>query len=76
VGVIREHSSPQFLRVLDGAELVIAKGQGNYETLEGSRQNLFFILKAKCQAVAEHLGIKLGDLYFGPTPDRPPAAGE
>jgi len=76
VGVIREHSSPQFLQVLDGADLVIAKGQGNYETLEGSRQNLFFILKAKCQAVAEHLGIKLGDLYFGPTPDRPPAAGE
>ena len=76
VGVIRERSSPEFLQVLDVADLVIAKGQGNYETLEGSRKDLFFVLKAKCPAVAEHLGIKLGDLYFGPKPDRPPAAGE
>lgn len=75
VGVAREHSSPAFLQALDGADLVIAKGQGNYETLEGSRPDLFFILKAKCPAVAAHLGVKLGDLYFGPTPDRRTADG-
>jgi len=74
VGVERERSSPIFLQVLDRADLVIAKGQGNYETLEGTRPDLFFILKAKCEAVAGHLGIKLGDLYFGPTPDKRPVA--
>jgi damage-control phosphatase, subfamily I len=74
VGVERERSSPAFLQVLDGADLVIAKGQGNYETLEGTRPDLFFILKAKCEVVAEHLGVKFGDLYFGPTPDKRPAA--
>jgi len=72
VGVERERSAPLFLQLLDGADLVIAKGQGNYETLEGTRENLFFILKAKCEVVAESLGVKPGDLYFGPTPDRQP----
>jgi len=73
VGVARERCSPLFLQALDRADLVIAKGQGNYETLEGTRPNLFFILKAKCEAVAGHLGVKLGDLYFGQTPDKPTA---
>jgi len=62
VGVIRERCSPLFLKALDSADLVIAKGQGNYETLEGLRPNAFFILKAKCAAVAEHLGVNEGDL--------------
>ena len=73
VGVERERSAAMFLQVLDQSDLVIAKGQGNYETLEGTRENLFFILKAKCEVVANHLGVKLGDLYFGPTPAKPPA---
>jgi len=64
VGVIRERCSPVFLKALDTAELVIAKGQGNYETLEGTRNDIFFILKAKCAAVAEHLGVKEGDLVL------------
>ncbi len=64
VGVIREKCSPVFLKALDTAELVIAKGQGNYETLEGTRPNIFFILKAKCGAVAAHLGVEEGDLVL------------
>jgi len=64
VGVEREKCSPVFLKALDTAELVIAKGQGNYETLEGTRANIFFILKAKCEAVAEHLGVDVGDLVL------------
>jgi uncharacterized protein with ATP-grasp and redox domains len=62
VGVIRERCSPLFLKALDSADLIIAKGQGNYETLEGLRPNAFFILKAKCAAVAQHLGVNEGDL--------------
>jgi len=64
VGVIRERCSPVFLKALDSADLVIAKGQGNYETLEGTRPNIFFILKAKCEAVAEQLGVQEGDLVL------------
>jgi hypothetical protein len=64
VGVIREKCSPLFLKALDTADVVIAKGQGNYETLEGTRPQIFFILKAKCGAVAEHLGVEEGDLVL------------
>jgi len=64
VGVYRPKCSPLFLKALDTAELVIAKGQGNYETLEGTRAGVFFILKAKCQAVADHLAVEEGDLVL------------
>jgi len=64
VGVIREKCSSVFLKGLDSADLVIAKGQGNYETLEGTRPNLFVILKAKCDAVAQNIGVQEGDLVF------------
>lgn len=64
VGIIREKCSPVFLKALDTADMVIAKGQGNYETLESTRPNLFVILKAKCGAVAEHIGVIEGDLVF------------
>lgn len=44
------------------AELVIAKGQGNFETLSDEpHPGLFFMLKAKCPVVARQLGVQLGD---------------
>jgi uncharacterized protein with ATP-grasp and redox domains len=63
-GVIREKCSPVMLKALDTADLVIAKGQANYESLEGTRGNMFFILKSKCQATAEHMAVNEGDLVF------------
>ncbi|HUT52936.1 MAG TPA: ARMT1-like domain-containing protein [bacterium] len=62
VGVIRDQCSEFFLKVLDTADMVIAKGQGNYETLDDSGDRFFFILKAKCGNVADALGVKVGDL--------------
>jgi len=64
VGIVREKSSPLLNKALDSADLIIAKGQGNYETLEGTRPNIFFILKAKCPVIAQHLGVKEGDLVL------------
>jgi uncharacterized protein with ATP-grasp and redox domains len=62
VGVVRDKCSEFFLKVLDTADMVIAKGQGNYETLDDSGDRFFFILKAKCPHVADALGVKKGDL--------------
>ncbi len=58
VGVFREKSSDMFLKVLDSADMVIAKGQGNYETLDQEGDRFFFILKAKCPYIARSLGIE------------------
>ncbi|HQO37057.1 MAG TPA: hypothetical protein PLG59_20515 [bacterium] len=39
----------------------MSKGQANYETLDERPENIFFILKAKCELVAESLGVAMYD---------------
>ncbi|HOB86297.1 MAG TPA: ARMT1-like domain-containing protein [Bacillota bacterium] len=43
------------------SDLIIAKGQGNFESLEQEPGNIFFLLRAKCPVVAGFLGVRLGD---------------
>jgi uncharacterized protein with ATP-grasp and redox domains len=55
--------SPEFKQAFTSADLVVAKGQANYESMEGTAwagEKTFFLLKAKCQVVASHLGVSLG----------------
>ena len=40
---------------------MIAKGQGNYESLSEETGPLFFLLKAKCPVIAQDLGVRVGD---------------
>lgn len=62
-GTIVDQCSPVFRRRFEGADLVIAKGQGNYETLNECRhRNLFFLLKAKCSVIARDLGCRVGEM--------------
>ncbi|MCJ7612994.1 MAG: ARMT1-like domain-containing protein, partial [Candidatus Aminicenantes bacterium] len=49
---------------LDGADLIISKGQGNYEGLSDERLPVFFLLMAKCEPVARDLGVKWSDLVL------------
>ncbi len=42
-------------------DVVIAKGQGNYEALS-EYSGVFFMLMAKCPAVASHIGVEVGDI--------------
>jgi uncharacterized protein with ATP-grasp and redox domains len=52
--------SRAFIREFESADLVIAKGQGNYETLSDHPGHLFFLFLAKCAGVAGRLGVKTG----------------
>jgi hypothetical protein len=58
---ILSQCSPQVLRLYHRADIIIAKGQGNYESLSGEQSNIFFFLKAKCPVVAQLLGVNIGD---------------
>jgi len=58
--VIKECSDP-FKRFFHGADIIIAKGQGNFETLSDTDKTIFFLLKAKCAVVAQHIGCSVGD---------------
>jgi hypothetical protein len=58
VGVNLEESSEEFLKELKSADLIIAKGQGHFETMEDLELPIVFLLKAKCKTVADVLGVK------------------
>jgi len=63
-GTILESCSRTFRRRFDEVDLVIAKGQGNYETLSDVNKDIFFILRAKCPVIARHLGCKVGSFVL------------
>jgi len=61
-GIDLESSSAAFRRTFDEAELIIAKGQGNYECLVGvtAPAPLFYLFMVKCELVARLTGQPLG----------------
>ena len=63
-GTILETCSRMFIDRFNEADLVIAKGQGNYETLSDVDKNIFFILKAKCPVIARDLGCQVGEMIL------------
>ncbi len=63
-GTILEECSDEFKRLFFEADLVIAKGQGNYETLSNEQKKIFFLLKVKCPIIAEHIGCQDGDMVI------------
>lgn len=63
-GTILEACSQDFQRRFDKADSVIAKGQGNYETLSDVNKDIFFILRAKCPVIARHLGREIGSMVL------------
>ena len=44
-------------------DLVISKGQGNYEGLS-ENDGLFFLLMAKCPVIASDFGFEVGDIIL------------
>jgi uncharacterized protein with ATP-grasp and redox domains len=63
-GTLLEDCSGAFRRLFERADLVVAKGQGNYETLSDVDKSIFFVLKAKCPVIARHIGCQVGDLVI------------
>ena len=55
--------SDEFLEEYNNADLIISKGQGNFEGLmESCRPNQFFLLIAKCYPIANLLGVDKNDM--------------
>jgi uncharacterized protein with ATP-grasp and redox domains len=60
-GTILAECSKDFRRTFDAADLVIAKGQGNFETLSDiSDKRIFFLLQIKCPVIARDSGYTVG----------------
>jgi uncharacterized protein with ATP-grasp and redox domains len=59
-GTILDDCSAEFQKRFRTADLILAKGQGNFETLSGVAANLLFLFKVKCPVIARHTGLPLG----------------
>ncbi|KUO74885.1 MAG: hypothetical protein APF81_23355 [Desulfosporosinus sp. BRH_c37] len=67
LGTILKDCSEEFKQAYRKADIVISKGQANYESLEAlgkEDRRLYFLLRAKCEIVAENLGVQLGEMVF------------
>lgn len=58
---ILSQCSTELQQLFRSADIIIAKGQGNYESLEGESESIFFLLRAKCPLIAKLLGVSVGD---------------
>jgi len=59
-GTLLDDCSEVFRQHFRTADLIIAKGQGNFETLSEEPANVFFLFKVKCPVIAAHAHAPLG----------------
>jgi damage-control phosphatase, subfamily I len=61
-GLLLDEASANFKAVYDDADIIIAKGQGNFESLsERPRSdNIYFMLKAKCDVMESYFHVPIG----------------
>jgi len=63
-GTIISLCSKPFIDIFEKADLVISKGQGNYETLSDEKRPIFFLFMAKCPVIARHVNCGIGDIIL------------
>jgi len=63
-GTILKYCSPEFMELYQDTELIISKGQGNYESLSEEDKSIFFLLRAKCPVIAKDIGCNVGDMVL------------
>lgn len=60
-GTAIKRCSKEFIKEFNEADVVISKGQGNFETLNADNREIFFLLQIKCQVIADSYDYSLGD---------------
>ena len=63
-GTLLNKCSAEFRALYERADLVIAKGQANYETLSEEGEQIFFLLKVKCPVIARDVGAPVGSIVL------------
>ncbi|MDY0340530.1 MAG: ARMT1-like domain-containing protein [Coriobacteriia bacterium] len=59
-GTVLADCSDEFRTLFSRADLVIAKGQGNYESLSDEQRPVYFLFRVKCPVIASHVGLPMG----------------
>lgn len=58
LGTCLKYLSEEARTVIDEADVVLSKGQGNFETLIGYDKNIYYIFLCKCEMIAEMFGVE------------------
>lgn len=64
VGTILEWTSEDFQDTFKNATLIVSKGQGNFETLLGSKKRIFFLFQSKCDVISKELSLSKGSMLL------------
>lgn len=57
LGTVLDRTSHEFKEVYKKADVVIAKGQANYECLSEEKKKIYFLLMTKCDVIANDIGV-------------------
>jgi len=63
-GTVLSDCSREFQKRFREADLVVSKGQGNFETLSDANKHIFFLFLAKCGLICRQLGRRENDLVI------------
>lgn len=56
-GTCLQYISEEARTVIEEADVILSKGQGNFETLQGYDKNIYYIFLCKCEMIAEMFGV-------------------
>lgn len=59
-GTILDEATAEFREIFDSSDVVISKGQGNYEALGDANREIFYLFKVKCPVISRHFGVEMG----------------
>lgn len=57
-GTVLNKISAESKAIIDNADLIISKGQGNFETLHGCGKNIYYLFLCKCKMFADRFGVE------------------
>jgi damage-control phosphatase, subfamily I len=63
-GTVLSECSAEFLSYYKNADLIISKGQGNFESLSDENKNIWFLFKVKCPVIAREANQPVGSLML------------
>lgn len=58
-GTCLDRISEKASKIIDSADLIISKGQGNFETLQMCGKNIYYVFLCKCQMFADRFNVPL-----------------
>lgn len=59
-GTVLEDISNEAKAIIDSADVIIAKGQANFETLRYCKKNIYYLFLCKCKTFADRFGVESG----------------